>query len=350
MKLPFSRVGITESMLLARNLAITLKAGVSLGKALTMFEQETPKRKRALITHLRTQVEQGHSLASAMESSPRTFLPIVVHLVRTGEKSGTLEKSLHEVVSHLHRIQDLQRKVRSAMLYPVFVLVAVLGLGLSIGVFVLPKLIPLFDTLDVELPLLTRILLRVAIFFENYGVIFAVCVVLATIVLSLIVRLEAIKPLWHRAMLAIPYVSQVIKNATLAQLTRVLATLLKSGIPILEALPATAEAIENRVYRRALRNTLPVMQTGRRLAEGLRMSSFIFPGVAVTLIDIGEETGSLSQTLDELADYYEGEVDYALKNLTTALEPILLIGVGLIVGSIVLAIITPIYEVTGSIR
>ncbi len=350
MTLRFSRVGVSESMLLARNLAITLSAGVSLGRALTLFEEETPKRQRKLITHLRTCVNQGHSLADAMESSPRSFLPIVIHLVRTGEQSGTLEQNLRDVVTHLRRMQDLQRKIRSAMLYPVFVLVAVLGLGLSIGVFVLPKLIPLFGTLDVELPLMTLVLLAVARFFAAYGILFSVGMIVMTTGLSLLVRLQAVKPYWHRVLLTIPYVTHVIKYAMLAQLSRVFATLLNSGIPIKLALSATADATENRVYRGALRSALPVIGTGRHLAEALRAHRSLFPGVAVTLIEIGEETGTLSQTLNELADHYENEVDYALKNLTTALEPILLIGVGIVVGSIVLAIITPIYQITGSIR
>lgn len=346
----FSTVSVADSMLLMRNLAITLRSGLPISHALKLFEEEAVGRRRALLTHLRARIDQGQTLAEAMDSAPQSFLPIVIHLVHTGEQSGTLEKSLTEIVGHLHRMQDLQRKIRSAMLYPVFVLVAVIGLGLSIGVFVLPKLIPLFETLDVELPWTTQVLLRCAVFFQAYGIPFSITVIGATMGLFFTVRVNAVKPVWHRLLLGIPYVSPVIRCAMLAELSRVLATLLSSGIPIHDALPATADATENRVYRSALLCAIPTIQTGHRLSEALRRDRWLFPSVATTLIDIGEETGTLAETLRELADHYESEVDYALKNLTTALEPVLLIGVGIIVGAVVLAIITPIYEVTGSIH
>lgn len=343
-------IGTQEALILMRNLAIALKAGVPLARALKLFEDDASASRKPLIAHLRRSVEQGQKLADAMESAPRRFTPLAINLVRTGELGGILEESLQAVVNHLQKSKELSRKVRSAMMYPMFVLVAVIGLGLSIGTLVLPRLIPLFESLDVELPWMTRVLLQVAVFFQNHGVVFSAAVILSIIVLVFCVRLAIVKPFWHRVILTIPYLRDVVRMAAIAQITRTMGLLLKSGVPIKDALEATGRATENRIFRAALSKALTVVESGHTLAEGLQSAGRTFPRMTVTLIDIGEETGTLSQTLEYLADHYEAEVEYALKNLTTALEPILLIGVGILVGGVVLAIVTPIYEVTGNIR
>lgn len=339
-----------EVLTLMRNLAVTLRAGVPVLRALSLFEQELPQSRRALITHLRRSMETGHPLAAAIQTSPRAFSPLIINLVRTGELGGTLRQSLEEVVHHLQEVQDLKRKIRSAMLYPTFVLIAVLGLGLSVGTLVLPELIPLFESLDVELPWSTRLLLSVAAFFEQYGVAVTIGVFLSIAAVLILGHLEVTKPFFHHLFLHIPYIRRIQQHAAIAQITGTLGTLLRSGIPIQEAITATAEATENRVFRNALLRTIPAIRTGHTFARSLREWGQLFPEMTVTLVDIGEETGTLAETLAYLKEYYEGEVEYAVKNLTIALEPILLIGIGLLVGVTVLSIITPIYDVTGSIQ
>lgn len=351
MKLRFlSALGTADTILLLRNLGVMLKAGVPLVRALSIYEGDTPKRTRRVVSHLRQSVEAGHSLAEAMETAPRLFPPLAVNLVRTGELSGTLQESLATIVRHLQKAQDLKRKIRGAMMYPCFVLVAIGGLGLSVGTLVLPDLIPLFESLDVELPWTTKTLLWVAGVFDEHGTLITLSVLSGIMGIFLISRLEATKPLLHRFFLMIPYVGAVQTQATLAQVTATLGTLLKSGIPLQEGLRATAGATGNRVFRRALLQALPGIEAGHTLSETLRRSGKLFPGMTVTMISIGEESGTLASTMDYLADSYEGEVDFAVKNLTTALEPLLLIGIGLIVGFTVLSIITPIYDVTGSVQ
>jgi type IV pilus assembly protein PilC len=344
------KVGITEAQLLLRNLAVTLRAGVPLAKGLRTFEEDSPRNRKVLITHLRKRIEQGNTLADSMESAPKQFPPIAINLVRTGEMGGSLPESLEAVSTHLQKMLELKRKIRSAMMYPTFVLVAVLGLGISIGTLVLPKLIPLFETLDIELPWTTRLLLFVAHFLENYGIILGAVILVGMIGLYSITRMESFKPYWHRFMLYIPFIGNVQKQASAAQICASMGTLLGSGIPIRDAIPAAALSTENRVFRQALMDTAPVIESGRTFSEGLRQSGNIFPMMSKALVEVGEETGTLTETLSYLSDYFDAEVDYAVKNLTNALEPILLILVGLIVGGVVMAIITPIYDVTSSIR
>jgi len=351
MNIPFfASIGITEVITLMRNLSMTLKAGVPVAQALKMFEDDATGQRRTLIHHLRATVESGRTLAAAMETAPRAFPSLAIHLVQVGELSGTLTENIDALVTHLRRVQDLRRKIRSAMMYPTFVFVAVLGLGLSIGTLVLPQLLPLFESLDVTLPFSTRVLIFVSRFFQFYGVSFSTGVVGVVVAIFVLTRFEAVKPFLHKFFLMIPYIRSVQKQAAIAQLAGTLATLLKSGIAVREAIPAAAQAVENRIFRRAVMGALPVIESGHTLSEGLKKSGNLFPDMTVSLIAIGEETGGLSGTLDYLAEYYHGEVDYAIKDFTTALEPALLIGIGLIVGFTVMSIITPLYEVTGNIQ
>ncbi len=350
MRIPFfSAIGTADVILLMRNLSMTLRAGVPVTQGLSMFEADARGLRRAVISHLRKTVESGQTLAYAMETSPYTFPPIAVHLVQVGEMSGSLEQNLDTLVDHLRRIQDLQRKIRTAMMYPTFVLVACLGLGLSIGTIVLPQLMPLFESLDVKLPLSTQILMWLAEYFRVYGIVTSVGVTVSLVLLFTISRFETFKPLFHRFFLLIPLIGTVQLKTGIAQFSSALSVLLKSGVAVREALPAVALAVENRIIRRAILDAVPVVEGGSTLVEGLRASGKLFPGMTCSLVAIGEETGSLAETLEYIASYYQGEVDYAIKNLTTTLEPVLLIVIGTLVGFTVMAIITPLYDVTSSI-
>ncbi len=339
-----------EFLTMLRNLSVTLKAGLPLVRALTLLESDGHPRTRRIFNHLRRSVETGMTLADAMESAPYIFPPLSVNLVRAGELSGTLQRNMAEIVIHLQKSQELARKIKAAMLYPTFVLVALFGLGLSVGTFVLPQLIPLFDSLDVQLPISTQVILLMAKFFNAYGLIFTPALVVMIAAFIFLIRTERMKPIMHRIYLHIPLIRSIQKNAAVAQITRTLSTLLKSGIPIVDAVDATAKATGNYVYRDVMLSIKPRIQEGTSLGQALRSSHKLFPEITITLIDVGEATGTLSDTLAFIADYYEDEVDYAVKNLTTALEPLLLIFIGIIVGTFVLSIITPIYDVTSSVQ
>lgn len=344
------RASPVEVLTLMRNLSVTLKAGVPLTKALSLFELDSPLRLRPILRHLRRSLETGHPLAQALQTSPRAFPPLVINLVRTGELGGTLRENLEQIVRHLKKVQDLKRKIRSAMMYPMFVLVALVGLGLSVSTLVLPELLPLFESLDVELPWTTRVLLKLAAFFELYSFPFTIGVFSSMLLLFGLSRLEAVRPFLHRCILLLPYVRVLQKQSAIAYIAGTLATLLRSGIPIQEAVLATADATNNRIFRRALQRTIPGIKSGHTFSHALSESGKLFPEMTVALVDIGESTGTLIETLEYLAEYYEGEVEYSMRNLTVALEPLLLILIGLLVGGTVLSIITPIYDVTGSIQ
>lgn len=343
-------MGPEEIILLLRNLGVMLKAGVPLSRSLSIVEGDAPKRKRAVIAHLRQSVEAGRPLAQAMETSPRRFPPLAINLVRTGELSGTLEESLAAIVQRMRAAQDLKQKIRGALMYPAFVLIAIVGLGLSVGILVLPKLIPLFESLNMDLPWSTRAILWVARFFKAYGIWTGVGGAMFCGFLIVVSSAQSTKPLVHRFLLSLPLLRTIQINACVAEIAGTLSTLLQSGIALPAALEATAKAVRNRVFRAAILRMIPRVSAGQTLAASVRGEGRLFPTMAGTLIAVGEESGTLAQTMEYIATSYEAEVDHSVKNMTTALEPMLLIGIGLIVGFTVISIITPIYNVTSGVQ
>lgn len=289
------------------------------------------------------------TLATAMESSPWVYPALAISLVKAGELSGTLQQNIESLVDHFRKIQELRRKIRAAMTYPIFVLIAVMGLGLSVGTFVLPQLLPLFEGLGVKLPFTTRVLMAFAQFFAAYGIIVTPLAFVVMIILGVLSRLEFIKPVTHRIFLFIPLIGTIQRKNAIVQITGTLSTLLKSGIPIAQAVPSTAQATSNVYFRRAVFDVMPYLQEGHMLSDGLRKTSKLFPEMTITFIEIGESTGTLAATLEFVEKYYEEEVDYAVKSLTTAIEPLLLIFIGVVVAFFVLGVITPLYDVTSSV-
>ncbi len=344
-----STLSTKKVILLLRSIGVMLKAGVPLVRVLTIMENDTPKRKRAIITHLRKNVETGRPLAESMENSGAGFPPIAINLVRTGELSGTLEKSLTAIVKHLCAAQELKRKIRGAMMYPMFVLIAVAAMGLSVGIFVLPKLIPLFESLNVDLPFNTRVILWCARVFSAYGLWIGLSMVIGGGIAVTAFTAERTKPLVQAFISTIPLIKILQRNACIAEFSGTLATLLDSGIPLTDALDSTAKAMRNRILRKRIYQMIPHISAGETLGEVIGKSGKMFPHMVTTLVTVGEESGTFVKTMEYISDLYQSELDNSVKAITTAMEPILLIIIGSIVAFTVLGIITPIYNVTSAV-
>ncbi len=342
-------IGLQDLIILMRNLQMTMKAGVPIARALNLFEEGATRGKRPLFTHLRSSVELGNMFADAMESAPRKFPTLAINLIRAGEKAGSMQESLAMVVQYEGKAYELRRKIRGAMIYPSFLIGAVGGFILLMGGFILPTLLPLFNSLNVALPLSTRVLMWIAVFFQNHGTVFFISLVIAGVVTFWLARARFMRPIVHRIQLGIPLIKGIIRNGAIAQVTRTLSTLLRNGTPIQEALKATADATSNLLFHDLLLRSASSIESGHSLSGTFKSAPKLFPLMTITLIEIGEETGMLSQTLEYLAEFYESEVDYAVKALSIMMEPIILVFMGVIVGWTVMAIILPIYRITGSI-
>jgi type IV pilus assembly protein PilC len=271
-------------------------------------------------------------------------------MVRTGEVAGTLDSSLQRVSMELKKTNSLKRKIRSAMIYPTMVFIAVFGLGMSVAIFVLPKILPLFKTLDVELPLTTRMLIVIAEAFEKNGIVIFVGMILLFMFIAWFLRLNIVKPITHRIILKIPVIKTISKNINLERFTRTFGTLLESGLTIDQSLRITAETIDNRVYKKAIMSFIPEIEAGNTLGMAAQKYKVLFPPITSRMIGIGEGTGNLDTTLRYLSTFYEDLVDEATKNLATIIEPVLLIVIGVVVGAVAISILGPIYSITGNLR
>lgn len=347
---PFSSVTITEKLVFARHLAVMLRSGLSIIEALNIIHDQSSGKLQKVLQEVIETVQSGNPLSEALKKYPKIFSNFFVSAVYTGEVSGTLEKNLSNIAKHLESEKELKEKIRGAMIYPLIVIAAAFFLGVIMTFLVLPKITPLFASFDMELPLATRILIWVSDTVQENGVIIFWSLIAAVIILPWFLRQNFFKPISHFIVLNMPIIRGVSRNSNLSGFSKNLAILLKSGLPIDQALEIIKDTSSNYYYRKCISKISPCVAQGSRLSENLEKFEKYFPKLMISMVGVGERSGNLEESLFYLAEFYEIEVDNATKTLSTAIEPILLVGIGLLVGGMALAIVTPIYQITGGIH
>ncbi|MFA5828897.1 MAG: type II secretion system F family protein [Candidatus Gracilibacteria bacterium] len=350
MEISLGGISATELLFFTRHLSLALKSGLTLFETLTMLQDLASGKLKQVLTKIMYLLQAGESFYSSLSHYPQYFSALYLNLVKTGELSGTLEKNLQYLAENLQKTRALKQKVKSAMIYPVFILSAVIVLGFAMSILVLPKILPLFKTLDVELPATTKLLIFVTDMMSAHGAFIIGGFVAFVIFMAWFLRQNFVKPVSHFVILKIPVFGKISQNLNLELFTHTLSTLLLSGIPLDKSLKITADATENRVYRAAISHFVIAIEKGNTLAESFASYPKLFPKMFKYMIAMGERTGSLDSTLKYLSDFYESEVDTTVKNLSTIIEPFLLIFIGGIVGVVALSILGPIYSITGGIK
>ncbi len=348
----FSPISHLDKLLFTRELSVLLKSGVSLGETLESLLQKTKHGAlRNILETLLANVENGQSFAHALEHFPKVFDPLYVNLVKLGETSGTLRENLDFLTRQLEASYTLRKKIQGIVLYPMIVFAMALILGALISVFILPRLIKLFDSFNVVLPLSTRALLWIAYFMQAYGVIFFLSIFGLLVLWRFIISLSIIKPYWHRFLLSIPVAGGLLEDIAVAHFCRDMGIMLQSGLPIFEALAVEEKVMSNRAVARLVVTLSQAVARGKTLADELSGKRYaIISPLAIKMIAAGERTGKLGETFIYLENFFEAEADRKIKNLTVLFEPILLLAIGAIVVFLALAILTPIYSLTGSVR
>ncbi len=343
-------VNAEQKAILARHLSVMLKSGLTIVEAIeTTAEQSSGKLKQVLKGLLKAS-QAGQSLSDAMARYPKAFSEMFINIVRAGEKSGTLEENLTNLAEQLEKDRELRAKIKGAMLYPTVVLIAAFGLGLSMAFLVLPKITPLFEGLKMDLPFTTRWLISFShLIRENTLALFGGIIAAIAFLLWLIKR-KFSQPVTHWLLLKLPLVGKIVYQTNLAGFCRSLGTLLKSGLNIDEAIEITSKTATNYYYGQALTYVSSTVKKGTKLSSKLELYPKLFPKLTTRMIRVGEKSGKLEESLLFLAHFYEVEVDNTTKSLSTAIEPILLIVIGLVVAFLALSIITPIYKITGNVR
>lgn len=347
----FSRVTFLDKLLFTKHLSVMLKSGITILEALQILQDQIKSSSfKTIITTVISDIENGKSLSKSLAKHPKVFDTFYVSLVDVGEVSGTLDETLTYLANQLAKNYAFRQKVRGALMYPTIVLVSAGIVGMGISLFVLPQLIDLFKGFDVKLPITTQILLFAAVVMKNYGIEIIAAIVAGIFLFRLSIGTKAIKPVWHRLLLGLPIVGKIVQNAQLSEMTRSLGVMIRSGLPITTALEIETNTSSNMIFKGYARDLLAAVSKGHSLSQELDTNRYAkIPVIAIKMIAVGEKTGKLDEMLLYLGDFFEGEVDDATKNLPTVLEPIMLLIIGLIVAFIALAIISPIYQLTGSI-
>lgn len=350
LRISFGRVGAHDRIVFARSLSGMLGAGLSLSRALGVLERQSSNRKlRAILASLSERIGRGESLHQALAAFPTVFSELFVAMVKAGEEGGNLAGALVAVAEQLDRAYALSRKVKGALAYPAIVVTAMLVVGVLMFLYVVPKLTATFADLQVELPLTTRVLLGVNDFLEH-NILLGIGALLA---LALGARLAAKSRSGKRAidftLLHIPAISPLIKETNAARVCGTLSSLLGAGVPLLSALEITAQALPNTYFKEVLARGREAAQKGEPLASVFGRAEALFPAVLTEMTAVGEETGKLSPMLRDTAAFFEAEVDQKTKNLSTIIEPALMILVGVAVGFFAFAMISPMYSLMNSI-
>lgn len=346
------RIKFLDKLLFTKHLAMMVKSGITLSESIDAIASQTPSNKfRVVLMKISEDIKNGNSFPQSLKKHPKVFSQFYVTLTEVGEESGTLDESLKYLADQLAKEYILAKKIQGALLYPTIVLVAVGLVGIGMSIFVLPQLANLFESLNVELPLPTKILLFFANVMKNYSVFVIAGIIVFFVLFRILIKLPSIRPKWDSLLLSFPIFGPLFQNKEMTSLCRNLGVMLKSGLPITKALEVEDIGTENLVFKGYVEAILKSVSKGKEIREELDQGNYIrFSPIAIKMIGVGEKTGKLDEALLYLGDFFEDEVDNTAKNLSVVLEPIILLVIGVIVGFVALAIISPIYELTGSIK
>lgn len=350
MEISIGGVNLTTKALFTKHLAVMLKSGLTMPEALRIANESAKGKFKNVLSGVIRSVESGESLANSFSRYPKVFSGIFISAIRAGEVSGNLEKNLQNLATQLGKEKELRDKVKGAMFYPVVVLIAAGILGLALSFFLLPKITPLFQGLDMDLPITTKFLIWFSDLVQNHGGKLFLGITFSIIFLWWLLRKKFMKPIIHKLLLITPIVKNISQESNIARFTRILGTLLQSGLTIDQALGITQETLGNHYYKQAVGQIHERIGKGSNLSDNLTLFPNLFPLIVTRMVHVGENSGDLEGTLIYLADFYENEVDNSTKALSTIIEPVLLMGIGLVVGFLALSIITPIYNITGGVK
>ncbi|MFA6106968.1 MAG: type II secretion system F family protein [Patescibacteria group bacterium] len=348
--LKLSSVPEKEKLFFLRNLGVMLKAGISLSSALRTLARQTESKKfSGILIDIAQKVEKGDSFHESLHSHEKIFGELFISMIEAGEISGKLEEVLGQVYIQSKRSHELKSKVKSALAYPVIVLVSMSGIGAFMIVFIVPKITEMFEGFSAELPLPTKILIAVSNAIVANGLLSAAIFIAAVISLIAILRTRKGKYYFQYLILHAPVFSPIIKKINLANFARVMGSLLKTDIMIIKSFQIAANVSPNLHYREALRTTAEKIKKGEKISDTLSAYPALFPPLVTQMVAVGEETGELDSILTELAEFYEEEVFQIMETLPSLIEPLLILILGCGIGAMAVAIIMPMYSLTTAI-
>lgn len=345
-----SKVKHDELTLFSRQFATLIDSGVPISRSLHILSMNTEnKTLKKVLTTVTEDIEQGQSLSVALSKHKKIFPSLYIDMVAAAEIGGALPEVLDRLATYMEKDKSVRGKVKSAFTYPTIVmLVAIIAVIVILSV-VIPKFIPLFEDLGAELPLPTRMLIGASTFLQSYWYVALIAVGLFGLGVFLYSKTKVGRKHIDWLKLHIPIIGVVVRKSSIARFARTLETLQRSGVPLMESLEIVGKTSGNVHIEKALQYALDSLGEGQGISKPLAITN-IFPPLVTQMMEIGEETGELEKMLSKIADFYEEEVDVAVKNLTSMIEPVITVFLGVVVGFIAIAVIMPMYEMMGEMQ
>ncbi len=345
-----SRVKLQEKVVFSKNLAAMIKAGLSLSRSINIIKRQTrnEKFKQALKT-IGDEINKGNSLNVALAKFPKIFSPLFISMVKAGEESGGLVDSLSVISIQMEKTYKLHKKIKGAMMYPSIIIIAMIIVGALMLIYVVPTLTSTFKELNVDLPVSTQIIIAISDFLVEHTLLALISSIVIVVVIVAFFKTKRGRRYWDFIILHLPIVSSLVKKTNSARVARTLSSLLSSGVDMVDAIRITEEVLQNSYYKTVIREAEEKIQKGSPLSSSFTENENLFPILVGEMVEVGEETGKLSDMLLQVAIFYEDEIGETTKNMSTIIEPVLMVLVGAVVGFFAVSMISPTYSLLNSI-
>jgi type IV pilus assembly protein PilC len=342
-----SRVKADELVMITRNLGSMLTAGLTVTRALSVIERQSKNPKtKGVIKRVVERINNGEQFFESLKEFPEVFSDLYVAMIKSGEESGNLADSLHTLSIQMERSSNLTKKIKGAMIYPAIVISVMVVIGVLMMIYVMPKITGVFKSMDIELPATTKFLIGTSDFFAEHTLITLAIMIGSIVSVVYFFRSKIGKTVSSWAVVRLPVVGEMAKETNSARTARTLSSLLNSGVDVIQAIEITEEVVQNVFYKKILKEARLRVEKGTPLSEVFVENANLYPILVGEMIMVGEETGQISGMLGELAIFYENEVERKTKDLSTIIEPLLMVVIGVGVGFFALAMIAPIYSIS----
>ena len=349
--LPSLGVPLSEKMFFTRNLKVMISAGVPLPRAiLSLSQQAKNKRFKIALEKISERIVKGEKFSDALSYFPQIFNEFYQSMIKVAEETGKLEDVLEILARQMERENELRSKIIGAMIYPAVIVFALIGVATLMLVVVVPKLAETFKELGVQLPLTTRIVIFLGTFLEKNFLILFISLIFLIFLFLQFLRTKVGKRIFDKISLSLPIFSSLVKKSNSASTARSLSSLISAGVSLPRALEITANTLGNVFYKDALIEAAEKVKKGGKLSESLKPYQKIYPLTLISMVEVGEETGETSEVLSKIADFYESEVSDAAKNLTSIIEPVLMLIIGAAVGFFAVSMVQPMYSMLQAIK
>ena len=344
------KITLDDMIMFSRQMYSLLKAGIPIIRAMIGLADTTQNKEfKSVLLEVTRQLEQGRELSSALAIHNKVFSRLTISMVKVGEGSGRLEDAFYQLAIYFEKEQETRKRIKAAMRYPTFVILALLVAMIILNIFVIPTFASMFEKFDAELPFMTQILIGTSNFFVNYWWLLALMLVGGVVAWRRYLNTSAGRFKWDHHKLKIPFVGDILKRTLLGRYSQSLAMVLRSGVPMTTGLSLTAHAVDNSYMEKAIITMRQDIEKGDSLLRASR-SSELFSQLVLQMVAVGEETGRVDELLQEAADFYEREVDYDLRSLTAKIEPILTVFVAIMVLILALGIFMPMWNMMSAIK